>query len=46
MIDQEMEDLDLQLEESNFFLSISRSFIKLKQVHLSVFQRFLSHPMK
>ena len=46
MIDQEMEDLDSQLEESNFFKSISRSFIKLKQVRLSFFQRFLSHPMK
>ena len=45
MTDQEMEDLDSQLEV-NFFQSISRGFIKLKQVQLPVIQRFLSHSTK
>ena len=43
MSDQEMEDLVSQV---NFFRSIARGFIKLKQVQLPVTQRFLSDSIK
>ena len=46
MADQEMDNLDSQLEVSNFFQRISRGFIKLTQVQTPLNRRFLSHSMK
>ena len=46
MTDEEMEDLDSRLDVRNFFHSISRDSIRLKQVRLPVFQRFSSNSTK
>ena len=46
MTHEEMEDLNSRLDVRNFFQSISKDSIRLKQVQLPVFQGFPSNSTK